>query len=154
MSVFLANEQAMEVDAAEFRGLAELVLGEEGYPPSTELTILLVEDEEMAGYNRRFLDRDEPTDVLSFPVEQLIPGLVPDVDEHGPPLMAGDVVIAPAVVARHAESNGTSFGDEMALIVTHGILHLLGYDHEDDRDADLMERRERELLAKTGRVRR
>jgi probable rRNA maturation factor len=64
------------------------------------------------------------------------------------------VVIAPAVVARQAEGNDSSFGDEMALMITHGILHLLGYDHEDDRDADLMERRERELLAKTGRVRR
>jgi probable rRNA maturation factor len=154
MSVFLANEQAMAVDSAELRSLAELVLGEEGYPPSTELTILLVDDEEMASYNRRFLDRDGPTDVLAFPVEQLIPGLVPDSDEHGPPLMAGDVVVAPAYVARQAERLDVSFDDEMALMVTHGVLHLLGYDHETDEEAEHMERRERELLSKTGRERR
>lgn len=154
MSVFLANEQAMKVDAAELRGLAELVLSEEGYPPRTELTILLVEDEEMAGYNRRFLGHEGPTDVLSFPVERLIPGLVPELDEHDPPLMAGDVVIAPAYVARQAEDLGVPFRDEMALMVTHGILHLLGYDHESDQEAAMMERRERDLLAKAGKERR
>lgn len=154
MSVFLANEQAMDVDGAELRGLAEMVLSEEGYPPSTELTILLVEDEEMASYNRRFLEREGPTDVLAFPVERLIPGLVPDLDERGPPLMAGDLVIAPAYVARQAGSLGVPFQDEMALMVTHGVLHLLGYDHEIDEEAELMERRERELLAKMGRERR
>jgi probable rRNA maturation factor len=154
MSVFLANEQAMDVDVAELRGLAELVLSEEGYPPSTELTILLVEDQEMAVYNQRFLGREGPTDVLAFPVEHLIPGLVPDLDENDPPLMTGDVVIAPAYVAGQADRVGASFSDEMALMVTHGILHVLGYDHERDDEAALMERRERELLAKTGRERR
>lgn len=154
MSVFLANEQAVDVDVVELRGLAELVLGEEGYPPSTEVTILLVAADEMASYNQRFLDRDEPTDVLAFPVEQLIPGFVPDLDPHGPPLMAGDVLIAPEYVARQAETLEVPFGDEMALMVTHGVLHLLGYDHETEEEAELMERRERELLAKTGRIRR
>ncbi len=154
MSVFLANEQSIELDTAELRGLAELVLADEGYPPSTEVTILLVEDGEMAGYNQRFLDHAGPTDVLAFPVESLIPGLVPDLDDHGPPLMAGDVVIAPGYVSRQAERLGVSVEDEMALMVAHGVLHLLGYDHENEDDAELMERRERELLAKTGRERR
>ena len=154
MSVFLANEQSMELDTAELRGLAELVLADEGYPPTTEVTILLVEDEEMAGYNHRFLDHTGPTDVLAFPVESLIPGLVPDLDDRGPPLMAGDVVIAPAYVSRQAERLRVPVEDEMALMVTHGVLHLLGYDHESEDDAELMERRERELLAKTGRERR
>lgn len=154
MSVFLANEQAVDVDVAELRGLAELVLGEEGYPPSTEVTILLVAADEMAGYNQRFLDRDGPTDVLAFPVDHLIPGFVPDVDPHDPPLMAGDVLIAPEYVARQAETLEVPFGDEMALMVIHGVLHLLGYDHETEEEAELMERRERDLLAKTGRTRR
>lgn len=154
MSVFLANEQSVDIDVAELRELAELVLGEEGYPPSTEVTILLVADDEMSGYNQRFLDREGVTDVLAFPVEQLIPGLVPDLDPQGPPLMAGDVVIAPDYVARQAEEHGVSLGDEMALMITHGVLHLLGYDHETDEEAEMMERRERHILGKTGRTRR
>lgn len=154
MSVFLADEQSLEVDTEELRGLAELVLSEEGYPESTEVAILLVSEEEMAGYNKQFLDRDGPTDVLAFPVETLLPGVVPDLDPHGPPLIAGDVIIAPTYVARQAEENGVTPSDEMALMVTHGMLHLLGYDHESDGEAELMEQRERELLAKVGRNRR
>ena len=154
VSVFLANEQAAEVEMGVLRHLAELVLAEEGYPKSTEVTLLLVNEEEMAGYNERFLQRTGPTDVLAFPVEELLPGVVPDHDVHWPPIMLGDVIIAPAYVQRQAVEFEVGFEDEMALMVTHGILHLLGYDHEIDQEAESMERRERELLDKVGRTRR
>jgi probable rRNA maturation factor len=108
----------------------------------------------MAAYNERFLDRSGPTDVLAFPVEELMPGVIPDTDPQGPPLMLGDVIIAPGYVRQQAESNGAGFDDEMALMVTHGILHLLGYDHVDDEEAERMESRERELLAMVGKIRR
>jgi probable rRNA maturation factor len=108
----------------------------------------------MAGYNQRFLDREGPTDVLAFPVEELIPGVVPDRDPNGPPMMLGDVIVAPAHVRRQATELEVDFEDEMALMVTHGLLHLLGYDHVEDVDADRMEARERELLAMVGKVRR
>lgn len=149
----MANEQSLPVDLAELRGLAELVLREEGYPEDTELTLLFVDETEITGYNRRFLHREGPTDVLAFPVETLIPGVVPERDRKGPPLVVGDVIIAPSYVARQAEREGVPFEDEMALMVTHGILHLLGYDHRDDREAEMMERRERELMAMVGRSR-
>ena len=152
MSIFLADEQTEQVGLDDLHALAETVLREEGYPADAEVTLLLVSDSEMASYNERFLDRGGPTDVLAFPVEDLIPGLVPDREPHGPPLMLGDVVVAPAYVRRHADELGVSFEDEMALMVTHGILHLLGYDHVDDVDAERMEARERELLAKVGRA--
>lgn len=154
MSVFLADEQGETVDLDQLRGLAELVLREEGYPDSTELTLLLVNEDEMSSYNERFLDRSGPTDVLAFPVEELIPGLVPDHDPNGPPLMIGDVIVAPAYVGRQAVEYEVAFDDEMALMVTHGILHLLGYDHLDDQDAELMERRETEVLSLVGLKRR
>lgn len=154
MSVFLANEQEEEVDLERIRELAELTLSEEGFPPETEVTVLLVSDEEMASYNRRFVHRDGPTDVLAFPVEELLPGVVPDHDPQGPPLLVGDVIVAPAYVGRQAAEHGVGFGDEMALMVTHGILHLLGYMHDSDEDAALMEQRERELLARVGVARR
>lgn len=154
MSVFLANEQSGEVDVDPLRHLAELVVAEEGYPESTEVTILLVNEQEMAGYNKRFLKRDGPTDVLAFPVEELLPGVVPEHDPHWPPILLGDVIVAPAYVSAQAIEFDVAFEDEMALMVIHGILHLLGYDHEIDEEAEKMERRERELMGKVGRVRR
>lgn len=154
MSVFLADEQSEGVELTELHGLAEVVLREEGFPVEAEVTILLVSDDEMAGYNERFLDRDGPTDVLAFPLEDLIPGVVPDVNPHGPPLMLGDVLIAPSYVRRNASEMGVAYEDEIALMVTHGLLHLLGYDHENDDDAQRMEDRERYLLSLVGRERR
>lgn len=154
MSVFLANEQTESVDTAELRSLAEIVLTEEGYPTAAEVTILFVTDEEMAGYNERYLERDGPTDVLAFPVQDLLPGVVPDHDPHGPPMILGDILIAPAYVRSRADEMGVPFEDEMALMVTHGILHLLGYLHDDDDDAVKMEQRELDLMAMVGRQRR
>lgn len=154
MSIFLADEQTEQVGVDDLHSLAGLVLREEGYPDDAEVTLLFVSEGEMSSYNQRFLDREGPTDVLAFPVEDLLPGVVPEVDPQGPPLMLGDVVVAPAYVRRQAAEYGVSYEDEMALMVTHGILHLLGYDHIDDTDAERMESRERELLALVGRTRR
>lgn len=154
MSVFLADEQTESVALDDLHELAELVVREEGFPDAVEVTLLFVDEDEMASYNQRFLSREGATDVLAFPVETLIPGVVPDVDPHGPPIMLGDVVISPSYVRRQAGDLGVGFEDELALMVTHGILHLLGYDHEADADADRMERRERELLTLVGRTRR
>lgn len=154
MSVFLADEQTEDIDLAGLRELAEMVLNEEGYPVETEVTILLINEEEMSGYNERFLDRPGPTDVLAFPVEDLLPGVVPEHKPHGPPLMIGDVIVAPAYIRRQASDYEVTFEDEMALMVTHGVLHLIGYDHIVAGDAERMEQRERDLLAKVGRERR
>jgi probable rRNA maturation factor len=154
VSVFLADEQRDAFGLSELHQLAEMVMREEGYPDDAEVTLLFVDESEMAWYNERFLDRHGATDVLSFPVEELIPGVVPDTDPQGPPLMLGDVVIAPAYVRRQAEEMGVTFEDEMALMVTHGILHLLGYDHTEDDEAARMETRERALLSIVGRIRR
>jgi len=152
--IFLADEQTEEVGLSELHSLAQLVLREEGYSNQVEVTLIFVSESEMAAYNERFLDRSGPTDVLAFPVEELMPGVVPDTDPQGPPLMLGDVIIAPGYVRQQAESNGVEFDDEMALMVMHGILHLLGYDHVDDEEAERMESRERELLAMVGKIRR
>lgn len=154
MSVFLADEQTESVRLTDLHRLAELVMSEEGYPDDVEVTVLFVDESEMASYNERFLSRSGPTDVLAFPVEDLLPGIVPDHDPQGPPLVLGDVVISPSYVRRQAEEQGIGFEDEMALMVTHGILHLLGYDHVDDAEAERMEERERALLTLVGRARR
>jgi probable rRNA maturation factor len=154
VSVFLADEQTDPVAHDDLHRLAELILREEGYPEDAEVTLLFVDDKEMTSYNRRFLDRDGSTDVLAFPVEFLVPGVTPDIDPVGPPLMLGDVVISPSYVRRQAEKLDVPFEEEMALMVAHGILHLLGYDHDETADAERMETRERQILSLVGKTRR
>lgn len=154
MSIFVADEQTHPVDLPAVRALAELVLADEGYPAEAEVTLLLVSDDEMSSYNQRFLEREGPTDVLAFPVEDLEPGVVPEIDGNGPPLLLGDIIIAPSYITRQAAEMGVGFEDEISLMVIHGLLHLLGYDHQDDSEAEEMEGRERQILAKIGKVRR
>jgi probable rRNA maturation factor len=108
------------------------------------------------------MDGDGPTDVLAFPLDDELvePGRYPDSSTSGPvdprargegpepPLLLGDVVICPAVAARNAMSKGNgNTDDELALLVVHGVLHVLGHDHADDTDAAAMQAKERELLA-------
>lgn len=153
MSVFLADEQDDPIDAEPLRRLAELVLEEERFPADTEVTLLFVGEDQIATYNDRFMHREGATDVLAFPIEHLKPGLVPQRKPGGPPLNIGDVVIAPAYVQAQAEATGVSFNDDLSLMVVHGLLHLLGYDHQDDEEAERMEQRERQLLARARRLR-
>jgi probable rRNA maturation factor len=155
MTVLVSDEHPSSgVDPEHLRSLAESVLSAEGFPPEAEVSITLVDDDEMASWNSRALGKSGPTDVLSFPVEILRPGSVPPTVPEGPPLLVGDVVIAPDYIRRQADQFGMKVDDEMALMVAHGILHLLGYDHQDDADAELMENRERAILASQGRSRR
>ena len=153
MNVFFADEQDEPLPAVDLRDLAEVAVDAEGLAPNTEVTVLAVSDEQMADYNERFLSREGPTDVLAFPLEQLVPGRPPAPALNGPPLNLGDVVIAPSYVRKQAEARGVAFEDELALMVTHGILHLLGYDHEDETEAEAMERREADILKLVGRKR-
>jgi probable rRNA maturation factor len=153
MNVFFADEQDEPLPAVDLRDLAEMTLVAEGLAPNTEVTVLAVTDEQMADYNERFMSKEGPTDVLAFPLEQLVPGQPPVPTLNGPPLNLGDVVIAPAYVRRQAESRQVAFEDELSLMVTHGILHLLGYDHADESEAEAMERREAEILKLVGRKR-
>lgn len=154
MNVFVADEQPDPVDVAAVRSLAACALEEENCPPECEVSVILVGEEEMAGYNRRFLDRAGPTDVISLPIEELVPGRPPGPAPDGPPPMLGDVILAPSYIRRQAAELGNEFDDELALMVVHGVLHLLGYDHADDDQADRMEDRERAILEAAGRKRR
>jgi probable rRNA maturation factor len=105
----------------------------------------------MAELNAAYMGEEGPTDVLSFPIEDFSAGAVGE--PGGPPLLLGDVIICPSVVRSNAAAAAVAFEDEMALMVVHGILHLLGRDHVVDADAELMEQREREILAMVGRKR-
>ena len=150
MNVFLADEQDDPVQPEPLRTLAELVLKEEHLPDGTEVSIVFVDEAQMARYNGTFMDREGPTDVLALPLETFRPGIAPPPRPIGPPLNVGDVFICPSVVQRQALEAGVAFEGELALMVVHGILHLLGYNHADDAETESMEGRERELLAMAG----
>ena len=150
MNVFLTDEQPVPVDLARVRLLAEMVLIQQGFPTESEVTVMLVTDDDMAGYNDRFMSRSGPTDVLAFPLETLQAGVAPEWRPGDPPISIGDVIIAPDYVGRQAEEHGSEFTDELSLMVVHGMLHLMGWDHADDAQADAMESRERHLLSTIG----
>ena len=153
MNVVLNDEQDDPLPPALDR-LVELTLRNEGFPPDTEVALSFVDRGRMAQLNETHLGRSGPTDVLAFPIEDLTPGTVPAVDPDGPPLQLGDVFICPAYVGDQATAVGVPFDAEVSLMVVHGLLHLLGYDHEQDDEAESMERREAELLALVGHTRR
>ena len=159
IDVYAADEQqARAVDLDRWAGLARAVLEDRRVRGEVEVSLLFVDEPSIAALNEQFLGRKGPTDVLAFPIEDepLPGGRSPDSGGSGPgtdaevePLtLLGDVVICPAVAARNAADHGVAVDDELALLVVHGLLHLLGMDHETDRDAEAMERLERELLAR------
>ena len=123
-----------------------------------ELSVLFVDEATIAELNDRFLGKSGPTDVLAFPIddEPDEPGRSPDAGGPAPgreppepsdlPMLLGDVVICPAVAHRQAPEHAGTYEDELALLLVHGILHLLGMDHIDEAEAEAMEKRERELL--------
>jgi probable rRNA maturation factor len=158
-AVFGANEQSdLDVDVARWLRLARFVLTEERVLGEVELSVLFVDEPTIAELNERYLARSGPTDVLAFPIDdELPPGRQPDQGGRGPgagdgegdpPALLGDVVICPAVARRQATERGTPPDDELALLVVHGVLHLLNYDHAEPEERLLMERRQGELLAK------
>ena len=161
VEVFAADEQdEAPVDAARWVRLAQRVLEAEGMRGDTELSMLFVDEVSMTDLNRRFRGEEGPTDVLAFPIDEdaIEGGRSPDSGGPGPgastpepyevPIVLGDVVVCPRVAQRNAPAHAGTYDDELALLVVHGILHLLGMDHTDDREAAVMERRERELLTR------
>jgi probable rRNA maturation factor len=160
VSVFAADEQSTyEVDTIRWIKLAEAVLGEEGIRGETEVSVLFVDENAIADLNNRFLGKDGPTDVLAFPIDEepVEGGRSPDSGGTGPgynpspeeaPTLLGDVVICPAMAHRNAPEHAGTYEDELALLLVHGLLHLLGMDHEDPDEAEVMEAKERDLLAR------
>ncbi|GAA2246232.1 rRNA maturation RNase YbeY [Rarobacter faecitabidus] len=143
MGIEVNNESGYEVDEAEFAALAKFVMDEMHLHPRTELSILFVEVEPMTELHVAWMDEPGPTDVLSFPMDELRPGRV---DDPAPEGLLGDVVLCPEVAARQAATSGHSTTEELLLLTTHGILHLLGYDHAEPEEEREMFALQRKLL--------
>jgi len=159
LEVFVANEQSDHpVDTARWQLLTQQVLHAEGIRGDAELSLLFVDESTIAELNERFMGIDDPTDVLAFPLEDdaVAAGRWPDNGPTGPsghrddtgdpPLLLGDVVVCPQVAATNAPTHAGTYDDELALLVVHGVLHVLGMDHADPEEEAAMQAKERALL--------
>ncbi|MFS8533752.1 MAG: rRNA maturation RNase YbeY [Limnochordales bacterium] len=159
MDVVLVNRSAVAVDEAILKRLeavAAAALAAEGMPPYAEVSVTLVDDDEIQALNRDYRGKDAPTDVLSFPIWE--PEEIADLRLHPEryperPLLLGDVVISVPTAIRQAEEYGHGVDRELAYLCVHGVLHLLGYDHEEEAARQAMRQREEAILAEAGLVR-
>ena len=137
MSIELSNESGVEVDEAAILRLATYALDAVRVHPDAELAITLVDVAAMELLHVEWMDEPGPTDVLSWPMDELRPGTE---DKPTPPGLLGDVVLCPEVAASQAETAGHSLMEEIFTLTTHGILHLLGFDHaEPEEEREMFE---------------
>ncbi|MFL6060496.1 MAG: rRNA maturation RNase YbeY [Marmoricola sp.] len=155
MTIEVLNESGLDVpDVRRTQQLASFVLGEMRVHPLAELCITAVDEATIAELNVQWMEKDGPTDVLAFPMDELRPGTVNEEPEEG---ILGDLVLCPAVAQRQAEEaaekgqRGYTVTDELDLLTVHGILHLLGYDHaEPEEHAEMFGLQARLLAAWQG----
>ncbi len=134
------DQSEVQIDLDRWRDLMSATLSAEGIVGPGEATVTFIDAAEMAGLNREHMGVDGPTDVLSFPIDGAEPlsGRVPR--------MVGDIVICPSVAAGNAPAHAGDVDSELALLVVHGVLHLLGHDHAEVDERAVMQERERSLL--------
>ena len=140
----LWREHLPEADAISAAAARAALAAETTPAEPTELSIVLGNDEMLRGLNRQWRGQDKPTNVLSFPALDATPAPL------GAPRLLGDVVLAFETVAAEAAAQGKPLADHLRHLVVHGVLHLLGYDHEADADAQRMEASEIAILAGLG----
>ena len=126
MSIEVLNESGRDLDVRRLADLSRFVMDRMRVHPLAELCIKAVDEATIAQLNEQWMEKEGPTDVLAFPMDELRPGAVNEELEEG---VLGDLVLCPAIAATQAETAGHSTTDEIDLLTVHGILHLLGYDH-------------------------
>jgi probable rRNA maturation factor len=153
------NESGVEVDELALAELGRFVLDALRIDPLADVSVLLVDAETMAALHEQWMDLPGPTDVMAFPMdaadgptERFDPSAPPGTDEHPGAAMLGDVVLCPSVAADQATSAGHSTEAELQLLCTHGILHLLGYDHAEPDDEREMFELQARLVKEWARV--
>jgi probable rRNA maturation factor len=135
MSVEVLNESGVEVDVEQFARLARFTMGRMRVHPEAELCLKLVDEATISEFNRHYMGKEGPTDVLSFPMDELRPAREGEPEEEG---ILGDMLLCPQYATAQAPSFSRGPEDEMHLLTIHGILHLLGYDHaEPDEEREM-----------------
>ncbi|MFM1845224.1 MAG: rRNA maturation RNase YbeY [Actinomycetota bacterium] len=143
MTIEINNESDVEVDLKTVRSVAEYVIEQLKLHPMVDLGIIFVNEKPMSDLHVQWMDEPGPTDVLSFPMDELRPGAE---DGPMPEGVLGDVVICPQVASLQAQAAGHSTMDEINLLLTHGMLHLLGFDHAEPDEEREMFRLQKSLL--------
>jgi probable rRNA maturation factor len=143
MSIEVNNESAIEVDESALQRLATYAFDIMHVHPDAELAIVLVDEAAMEQLHVQWMDEPGPTDVLSFPMDELRPGTE---DQPTPAGLLGDIVLCPQVAQAQAETAGHSMMEELLLLTTHGILHLLGFDHAEPEEEKEMFGIQRDIL--------
>jgi probable rRNA maturation factor len=143
MSIELNNESGLEADEVRILNLATFALDFMNIDPNAELSIVMANESTMEKLHIEFMDEPGPTDVLSFPMDELRPGTPTAPTPAG---LLGDIVLCPSVAATQAAAAGHETINELLLLTTHGILHLLGYDHAEPEDEKEMFGIQREIL--------
>lgn len=145
MSIEVNDESGFQPaqDLAEIAALATYVLDQMRVHPQAELNVILVDEAAIERLHIEWMDLPGPTDVLSFPMDELRPAPASEEPQEG---MLGDIVVCPHVAIRQALQAGHSVAEEILLLVTHGILHLLGYDHVEPEEREEMFNLQRTLL--------
>ena len=143
MTIEINNESGLEVDEARVLRLTQFAFGELHIHPKTELAIQFVDEEAMEVLHIQWMDEPGPTDVLSFPMDELRPGSEGEVTPAG---LLGDIVVCPSVAIKQAQVAGHPAINEILLLTTHGILHLLGFDHAEPEDQKEMFGLQRAIL--------
>jgi probable rRNA maturation factor len=153
VSVDINNESGAAVGEDTLRQLAQYVMGQMEIHPLADLSMLLVDEAHMTNLHEKWMEEPGPTDVLSFPMDELRPHSIAgphrgrgNDEEEGEPLLLGDVVLCPQVAAAQAKQHGHSTQAELELLAVHGVLHLLGYDHADPEEEAEMFGLQTELL--------
>ena len=159
--IFCVDEQTFgDIDLSRWRLLSLAVLAEEGIRGAVELSVIFIDEQAMSDLNGQYMGKAGPTDVLAFPIdstEVMIPqgpGAITHSPSHSQfdtsdiPLLLGDVLICPSVAYAQSATHAGTYDDELALLLVHGILHILGHDHEVEVDAEIMRKREIDILQK------
>ncbi|MFN8085455.1 MULTISPECIES: rRNA maturation RNase YbeY [unclassified Microbacterium] len=144
MTIEITNESGVDVDETVLLRLTEHNLAELNVSADADVAILLVDEGAMEALHVQWMDEPGPTDVLSFPMDELRPGTQ---EQPTPPGLLGDIVLCPQVAETQAQAAKHSTLDELILLTTHGTLHLLGFDHAEPAEEREMFGLQRELIA-------
>ena len=135
------------IETERWRRLAELALTAENISEG-ELTLFFIDEQIMTDLNAEHMGETGPTDVLAFPIDGPTQQTAKTtVNPDGPPKILGDIFICPSIARKNADTYKKPFEDEIALLVIHGVLHILGHDHAEDEEKRIMQEREKVLLA-------
>ncbi|GEP47664.1 rRNA maturation RNase YbeY [Microbacterium saccharophilum] len=144
MTIEITNESGVAIDETVLLRLTEHNLGELNVSPDADVALLLVDEGAMESLHVQWMDEPGPTDVLSFPMDELRPGTE---EAPTPAGLLGDIVLCPQVAETQAQGAGHSTLEELILLTTHGLLHLLGFDHAEPEEEREMFALQRQLIA-------